>query len=160
MNPFDRTILLFLNQFAHQSWFFDLAVAQAVGNNLFKGGLLIAVLWGLWFTGGEQERERIRKLILVTFVGTFAGLFVTRVLVHVLPFRPRPIHNPDLPFVLPYGVSIKSLAEHAMSFPSDHATMFFGLATGIFLISRRLGVFFYFYIYLDTGLLRIYQGYH
>ena len=160
MNAFDGTILTFLNSFARQSRIFDQVIVSAVGNNLFKGGMIIAIFWGLWFTRSDREQEQIRKSILVTFVGTFAGLFITRILVNILPFRPRPIHNMAFPFVFPYGVCEQVLADHAMSFPSDHATMFFGLATGIFLISRRLGFLVSVYLFFNTFLLRVYYGYH
>jgi len=159
MNAFDWTILTFLNRFARRSWFLDQVIGSWVGNNLFKGGLIIAILWGLWFTRSDREQEQIRKSILLTFIGTVAGLFFTRVLVNILPFRPRPIHKMAFPFVFPYGISEKSLLDHAMSFPSDHATLFFGLATGIFLISRRLGLLVFAYVFFNT-LLRVYQGLH
>ncbi len=160
MNTFDWTILSFLNRFARRSWLLDHFAGSLVGNSLFKGGLIIAVLWGLWFIGRDREQEEIRKSIIVTFVGTFAGLFVTRVLVNILPFRPRPIHNGALHFVLPYGVSEETLKDYGMSFPSDHATLFFGLAAGILLISRRWGILAFAYLLFTTFLLRVYHGYH
>jgi len=160
MNAFDFTILTFLNRFARRSWFFDQVIGIGAGNNLFKGGLIIAILWGLWFTSSDRGQEQIRKSILVIFVGTFAGLFFTRVLVNILPFRPRPIHNIAFPFVFPYGISETMLRDHAMSFPSDHATLFFGLAAGIYLISRRLGFLVSAYVICNMFLLRVYQGVH
>ena len=160
MNGFDWTIITFLNRFARRSWFFDQVIGSIAGNNLFKGGLLIAILWGLWFTRSDRGQEQIRKSILVIFVGTFVGLFITRVLVDILPFRPRPIHNAALPIVLPCGISKEMLKDYAMSFPSDHATLFFGLATGIFLISRRMGFLVVAYVFLNMFLLRVYLGAH
>jgi undecaprenyl-diphosphatase len=162
VNAFDSAILAFLNQFARRSWFLDNFLGTCAGNNLFKGGLIVAILWGLWFTRTDQgqEQEQARKSILVTFVGTFAGLFLTRGLVNILPFRPRPIHNAALQFVHPYGVSERMLTDYAMSFPSDHATMFVALATGIFLISRRLGFFVFAYVFFITMVLRVYFGIH
>jgi undecaprenyl-diphosphatase len=160
MNAFDWTILSFLNGFARRSWFFDQVVGSLADNNLFKGVLLIAILWCLWFTPSDWGQEQIRKSILVTFIGVFAGLFITRVLVNTLPFRPRPIHNAAIHFVFPYGVSKEMLSDYAMSFPSDHATLFFGLATGIFLISRRMGFLVFAYVFLNTFLLRVYFGAH
>ena len=47
-----------------------------------------------------------------------------------------------------------------MSFPSDHAAMFIGLAVGLFLISRRLGILVFLYALLNPILVRMYLGYH
>jgi len=159
MNAFDHTILSFLNRFAAKSWAVDYLFHSLAGNNLLKGGLLVAILWALWFTQDGANEEKNRKLILVTFIGTIMGLFLTRVLVHVLPFRPRPIHNMEIVIQLPIGV-VRETLDNLSSFPSDHATMFFGFATGVFLISRYLGYFVIGYCFLIAFIVRVYMVYH
>ena len=159
MNAFDHYIFTFLNRFAAKSWAVDYLFHSLAGNNLLKGGLLVAILWALWFTQDGANEEKTRKLILVTFVGTFMGLFLTRVLVHILPFRPRPIHNMEIVFRLPHAV-VRETLDNLSAFPSDHAALFFGFATGIYLISRYLGYLVIGYCFLISFIVRVYMGYH
>jgi hypothetical protein len=44
MNHFDSSIITFLNSFARHSWAFDSFVYMISGNNLFKGGLIVALI--------------------------------------------------------------------------------------------------------------------
>jgi undecaprenyl-diphosphatase len=86
-------------------------------------------------------------------------IFIARVLALSLPFRPRPAHNPELVFQLPYGVAATNL-EGWSSFPSDHAALLFALVTGIFFISRILGALIAVYLLFIIVLTRIYLGLH
>ncbi len=160
MNPFDRAILEFINGFSRKSWTFDHGVYLLSHTDLLKGGVVVAVLWALWFAQGEQEAvAKTRRTILRTFAGTFVGLFLARVLAIVLPMRLRPVHQPGIEFLLPYGANETVLAGWN-SFPSDHATLFVGLGTGIFLLSRRLGALTFLYIALAVLFPRLYLGLH
>ena len=95
----------------------------------------------------------------MTLVSSLAAIFIGRVLSFLLPYRPRPIENIGLHFVIPYGVD-PSHFNHASSFPSDHAIFVFTLATGIWLISRKIGVATYIYVSIMVLLPRIYLGLH
>lgn len=148
-----------MNRFAAKSLVVDYLFHSLAGNNLLKGGLIVSIFWALWFTRNGAEEEKTRKSILATFVGTILGLFLTRVLVHALPFRARPIHNMEIVFRLPHAV-VRETLDNLSSFPSDHAAMFFGFATGIFLVSRYLGSFVIGYCFLITFVVRVYMGYH
>jgi undecaprenyl-diphosphatase len=55
-----------------------------------------------------------------------------------LPFRLRPLHNPQLHVRLALAVPPGAF-EGWSSFPSDHAVLFSTLAAGLYLVSRRLG---------------------
>jgi undecaprenyl-diphosphatase len=77
----------------------------------------------------------------------------------LLPFRARPFLNPDLHFVKPFGMTPEGL-ETWSSFPSDHAVLFFSLATCIFLISRKSGMIAYLYAFFVVCFPRIYFGLH
>jgi len=69
------------------------------------------------------------------------------------------VHDPAVDFVIPYGQS-----PHAglgwSSFPSDHAALFFALATGISVVSPRLGWLVSAYVILAIAAPRIYLGLH
>lgn len=160
MNYFDRMILEFFNRFSQKSWTFDHAIYLLTDTELLKGGVFIAILWALWFTRDKEEAvAETRRTIIVTFAGTFIALFLGVVLANTLPFRLRPMHQPDINFRLPFGITTDILGGWS-SFPSDHATLFSGLFTGIFLVSRRLGFFSIIYVFLVVLIPRIYLGFH
>lgn len=71
----------------------------------------------------------------------------------------RPIHNEDLKFTIPVGISEKALGGWS-SFPSDHAVLYFSLAVGILAASKRFGLVAITYTLIFIGLPRIYAGYH
>jgi len=84
---------------------------------------------------------------------------IARLLPSVLPMRLRPIHEERIDFVLPYDVKI-DLLEGWNSMPSDHATLFFTLSMCLYFISKRIGLFAFFYTFLFICLPRIYLGLH
>jgi undecaprenyl-diphosphatase len=160
MNPFDKTILEFLNRSSRSSWTFDHVIFRLSDGHLLKGGVIVAILWALWFACGKEEIvTKTRKTILATYAGTFGCLFLSRIMATVLPFRERPLRNPALGFRLPFSVP-KEILGGWSSFPSDHAALSIGLATGIFLISRRLGIFCIGYVLLFILFPRVYLGLH
>jgi len=159
LNHFDHTVLYFINGFAHRSISMDRIVEVLSWNRLFKGGLIIAIYWYLWFSRKEAVNvtER-RKTLLASIAGTLAALVLAKVLAIALPFRSRPLHNPDLSLLLPY--SIHNVMKDLSSFPSDTATLVSGLAVGIWLISRRIGSITVLYALIFVILPRIYLGLH
>jgi undecaprenyl-diphosphatase len=160
MNYFDRTILDFFNRFSQRSWTFDNAISLLTETNLFRGGIVVAIFWALWFARDREEVvAETRRTILATFTGSFIALFFARVLASTLPFRFRPRYQPAFNFRLPFGIHTGTL-EGWSSFPSDHATLFAGLATGIFLVSPRIGFFSIVYVFLVILIPRIYLGLH
>lgn len=160
MNDFDRVILEFFNGFSQRSWTFDNVIYLFSDADFFKGGIVAAILWALWFARDKEEAVvETRKTVLATFAGSFVALFLGMILAITLPFRLRPLHQPALNFHLPFGMETGVL-EGWSSFPSDHATLFAGLVTGIFLISRRLGFISIIYVFLVVFIPRIYLGFH
>jgi undecaprenyl-diphosphatase len=156
MNGFDLCILSFLNGFTHRSLRFDEFVVFLSGSNLLKGGVVIGLVWWLWFQNGEVRRKR--EVLLAAMLASFPALAVSRILSWVF-FRPRPLNETRLLFRAPYGVSA-AFWEGLSSFPSDHAVLFFALATGIFFVSRRAGWFTFAYVSIIICLPRIYIGAH
>jgi undecaprenyl-diphosphatase len=158
LNAFDTDVLLFLNQFAHHSRTLDLMARTLAVSPLSKGGLVVAAFWWVWFWPGDAT-ARNRKIVIATLLSSVAAVVAGRLLALYLPFRLRPIHNPELSFVLPYGATQEVLRGWS-SFPSDHAMAFFAASTGLWFISRRLGAILTAYVAVFVALPRVYLGLH
>jgi undecaprenyl-diphosphatase len=139
MNAFDLHIIHFLNSFAQRSWVFDSLIGQVGGNDLLKGGVIMALFWWAWIRYGTAQTE-IKEKLLFGLISGVVATFLARVLALMLPFRVRPLHNLQLNFRLPYGSDPNMLVGWS-SFPSDHAALFFCLAVSLWIVSRRLGCF-------------------
>jgi undecaprenyl-diphosphatase len=160
MDGFDAAIIGFFNQFSRKSETFDLTLRMLADSDLFKGGVVVAMLAALWvLPWGKGDAGERRRSVLASFAGTFASLLVARGLALVTPFRDRPKFDAALRFVPPYSITEDYLKGWS-SFPSDHATMFVALATGIFLVSRPLGLFAFAYVLAVILFPRIYLGLH
>lgn len=154
MNFFDFEIMTYLNQFSQQSKIFDYSMLILSGNSLLKASIFMFILWYGWF-----KDEKNRQQIISILISSIVAMFFARGLSLTLPFRLRPLHEKGLDFLLPHGmVSLHSSGWSAM--PSDHAVLFFSLATGIFFISKKLGLFTFFYTILFIAVPRIYLGLH
>ena len=158
MNPFDLAILSFLNGFAHRSAPFDLLVVVVSETHLLKGGAIVAAIWWIWFRPSRNQ-YRNRTVIIATLLGSFLALVCARTLQLALPFRPRPLQSSAMAFQAPYYTDTEGLAEWS-AFPSDHATLFFALATGLSFISRNVGMLAFMHALAVICMPRIYLGLH
>ena len=158
MNLLDSWTMTHVNVFARKSWVFDQAVAFLSVNDLLKGGVLMLFVWWAWFRS-EGKATQDRDHIIATMISCVVALAIGRLMVILGPFRLRPLHEASLNFVTPYGVSEDALAKLS-SFPSDHAVLFFALVTGLFFVSRGLGLFALLYTLVVVVLPRIYLGLH
>lgn len=158
MNPFDHAIIAFLNAHAHHSLPFDVFMVFVTRKALLQGNISMALLWWAWFRRGP-EQSRHREILLCTLMGAFIAIVAGRALALTLPYRVRPLRDPLLHFVLPYGMSLEEFRGWS-AFPSDHAMMFFELATGIFMISRPVGLLLLAHALLVVCLPRVYVGLH
>lgn len=157
MNSFDFSILSFLNGFAHRSLIFDNFV-YVLDNYLIKGGVIVALIWWAWFrTGANQTKNR--HYLLCGIVACLLSIVAARTLANSLPYRERPLRNPAMHFQLPYGDSSEALI-HWSAFPSDHAAVFFALATAIFFAWRSAGIYAFCHVFFFICIPRIYLGYH
>lgn len=131
-------------------------------SNLLKGGVVMALLWWAWFREPRDgtDRDTSREIILATIAGSLVAITLSRFLVASLPFRPRPLVDPALHFLHPYSVSEGGTWTKESAFPSDHATLFFELAAGLFLASPRLGTVGFCLVGVFICLPRIYLGLH
>ena len=157
VNPFDARFISYLNQFARRSWAFDIFFVLC-SNYLLRVAGIVPLYWWAWFRGGEDKTTK-RDVLMFGMVSCIFSLLVSRALAATLPFRERPFLNPELHFRLPYGQGTQMLVGWS-SFPSDHAAVYFTLATCLYFVSRRLGIFAMVWTLLVTSLPRIYLGLH
>lgn len=159
MNPFDSSIVSFVNRFAHHSWVFDTFVHLLSDTHLLKGGLVAALIWWAWFRPGVHQLDS-RKYLLCGILACLLSVVFARMLANSVPFRERPIAAAAaLHFQPPYGHSDEDLI-HWSSFPSDHAAVFFALATSILFAWRAAGIVALFHVFFFICLPRLYLGLH
>ena len=160
LNALDFPISAFFNGFARRSWALDQSVAFLSVNHLFKGGVLMVLLWWAWFRRGPRALgDAARDHVIATLISCGVALAVARLMILLLPFRERPLHTDVLNWTLPYGVAVKAL-DGLSSLPSDHATLFFALAVGLMFVSRGLGLLVLAYVAIAIALPRLYLGLH
>jgi undecaprenyl-diphosphatase len=158
MNSFDSSIISFLNGFARHSQSFDTFVHMLSDNELLKGGVIAAIIWWTWFRPHPNKTDH-RHYLLCGIIACLFSVVMARTLANTLPYRERPLRNPAAHFQVPYGVSQEELIDWS-SFPSDHAAVFFALATAIFLAWRAAGIVAFFHVVLFICLPRVYLGFH
>src|SRR5882672_7647880 len=101
MNSFDLVIFHFLNSFAQRNHTFDLIVVRAMENGLTTGAVIVALFWAAWEIEGPSNPEK-RDILLTGLFASVFSILAARVLALTLPFRVRPLHNPDIGYRLPY----------------------------------------------------------
>ncbi|MGY6152834.1 phosphatase PAP2 family protein [Paraburkholderia graminis] len=158
MNSFDITIETYLSNI-HFGSHTTHAIQALADLYTFKGLLLIPVLWWMWFQSGERSAWR-REMVIATILSGLVALFVGRTLTHWLPFRVRPVYSSELNLHFAAGVSKDALLSSWSSFPSDHAMLWMAIATGIFLICKRIGVLALIYTVFFICVPRAYLGFH
>jgi membrane-associated phospholipid phosphatase len=160
-NSLDFTIIHWVNQFASDSAYFNQLVSYVAGSNLFKGLPMMTMIWFFWFksTNGKPDS---RQTILAALLGCFIALVLARIVNNVVPFQPRPFANSALELQPLVGLVTpeENSLYHWSAFPSDHAALYFGLATGIFVISRSIGSMVFLYVLTFIAMPRIYLGFH
>jgi undecaprenyl-diphosphatase len=158
MFPFDLELLHALNGCMHRSPAFDAAVIMLSQNNLLKGGFTMAVLFGLWSRTEKNDITR-RVSLLATLAGGILAVGLGRAMALELPMRIRPMHDPLVRTVLPYGLKSIELRGWS-SFPSDHALVFMAIAFGAMYVSRRAGTLLTVHTALFICMPRIMLGLH
>ncbi len=137
----------------------DRLAANIEGNHLIKGGIVMIVMWYYWFAADNRQADR-RQIIICAVIGALLALVVNRTLATFLPFRVRPMYAGGIDFHPLLMTDFPIRLENWSSFPSDNATFFFALSTGIYFLSRPLGVLAGLYSLIVAGLVRIYMGVH
>lgn len=161
IDGWDRAIVLFLNQFAARSAVFDEVMYDLADASIVQGGLYMAYFWWQWFRQDGDSRAIVerRQAVVLSVAGAILAVIVSRTLQVTLPFHLRPLHTPSLHFVVPLGVNPETL-NMWNSLPSDHASIYFALATAVWFQSRALGYAAMAWSLIVGLIPRIYLGYH
>jgi undecaprenyl-diphosphatase len=138
------------------------AINGLAGHNAFADGVmkaiaslapvvLVALLALLWLLPRPTApRGAVRRAIIYAVLAAALGLGANQLIGHVWA-RPRPNVG--------HTVTLLLSGSTDPSFPSDHATLAFGLALPILLVLRRPGIFLL-AIALLLGVARVYTGRH
>jgi undecaprenyl-diphosphatase len=154
----DAAMLQGLNGFAHRWWTLDYAVVWLTNDGFQKGGILMLLLWWVWFKPGDSGRST-REILICVAAAAPVALVVSRLISFAAPFQARPLYNPDLDVRLAYTLSPEVLI-HWNSFPSDHAALFFTFVIGFFLISWRFGLLALVHVLVVVCFPRVFLGIH
>ncbi|MBC8747490.1 membrane-associated phospholipid phosphatase [Paraburkholderia sp. WC7.3g] len=158
MNNFDSSIETYLSNI-HFGHFATQSILAVTNLYTFKGLVLIPVLWWMWFKQDEC-REWRQEMVVATILSGLVALFTGRLLTHWLPFRERPVYSTELHLHFASGELKDAVLTGWSSFPSDHAMLWMAVATGIFLVWRRIGVLAMLYTALFICVPRAYLGFH
>ncbi len=160
LNGLDAAVLRLFSSWVAEHCGVDGLMSFVSASILLKGAAVVALLWYLWFRPRPPEEERwVRRGALATLASCLLAVMVGRSLVAFLPFRLRPLHRESLEYPLACGLG-RDVLEGWSSFPSDHAVMFFSLATGLFLVSRWAGLLALAHAIFVISLPRVYLGFH
>jgi membrane-associated phospholipid phosphatase len=153
----DDALLRWMNTGVGRWPLLDKTMSWLLDASLLKFGVYaLAFIW-IWTTPHAQQWRRRQVIVLSTLAGLL-GLLLGRALSLGLPFRERPFARPELGLMLPpdYAAAMRSWS----AFPSDHAVMAFAMVTGLWLISRRLGLLAALHALLVISLPRLYMSLH
>lgn len=158
--PIDTAILRLFGSFAGHSDAFDYVVLRLTDIDLIKGGVIIALVWWIWFDR-YPDAWAARATVVQTIIAGLLAAAISRGMQNFLLARPRPM-NGAAAFVAPSSVTpdVVEWAQTWSSFPSDHAALFFALATGLCLVNRRVGAIAMLWSIVVVSLPRIYVGLH
>ncbi|MFT4068022.1 phosphatase PAP2 family protein [Paraburkholderia sp.] len=137
----------------------NLAMRAFTDMYMFRGLVLIPILWWIWFQPSERQ-EWHREVVVATVVSGLLALAVGRLLANTLPFRVRPVYDTDLHLHFASESLYDAMLSKWSSFPSDHAMLWMSVATGIFIVSRLIGVLAFLYTAIFICLPRAYFGFH
>jgi undecaprenyl-diphosphatase len=154
----DLYVTLGLNGFAGQNELLDDVVHYINDGPFFKGLPAMMLFWAAWSLSSEPTHLIRAKLTALLPVAAIA-LALGKALAIYLPFRTRPIQDPEVPHNLPIGVRETTL-DGWSSMPSDHAVLFFCVAAGVWLVNRRIGMLSFAHAILVATLPRVYLSYH
>jgi len=147
---FDRDILLALNSFGGGNkdlW-------ELANNSLFRGFPLFFSLPALWFSGDDRVRRgrMLAGLLAVCLATVFSVWLQFHIDIHTRPILDAALHLETV--IPPWTWDRKS------SFPSDTATLFFGLAAVVFAEKRWVGLFCLVWVAVIIAIPRVIFGFH
>ncbi len=158
MKGFDLGLIKLVFAIVNRCPALDSILRHLVDDNFLKGGIIMAVFWGLWFREDKPVNEK-REFLVFAFVSSSVALVLGRLLALCVSFRVRPVQNPLYNFPFP-PTSPGDIPRSWNSVPSDHAILFFCLAVSLWMVSRRIGVLAICHAVFVICVPRIYMGYH
>jgi membrane-associated phospholipid phosphatase len=159
MNAFDLAIQTWLVHFGSSSFVFTHVIHAIVDFYLVKGVVPLAILCAIWFKPGDSQQWRREMVVASVCAGLVAFLF-GRLSALALPFRLRPIYDPNLHLMFPLSSEMGTGMRFWSSFPSDHAAIWMAMSVGIFFVWRWSGVFAIVQCVLLVCFPRVYLGLH
>lgn len=154
----DLFLLGLVNGYAGDNILFDQTIDHISNNYLFKGAVPLLFFWYFWARENSETAARRRKLVAL-LITAIAAIGLGRGLALFLPFRFRPIADPDVALNIPTGEFNPPLSAWS-SFPSDHAVMFFTIAVAFAWISRPASALLLLHALIVVSLPRIFLGLH
>jgi membrane-associated phospholipid phosphatase len=151
---FDRPITGWMNSYVGRWPVFDRVAIATFVFPTFSGCLLMALIWSCWFDTVDRD---LRARILAGTLASFGAGLVSRLLQYTVPTHLRPVYDKVLAFQQLAGFN--GTHNTWNSFPSDHATVFTGLALVIWFANSRFAVFAV-VLTLTVELARTYVGGH
>ena len=108
----DEAILKALNAVVGHPGQIDTALILIASNPLFKGVPVMMLVWALW-TRPAPHRAQLRARLAAALAAGVLAIALGRALSMLLPYRPRPIHDPeiletekaDYIFILPWNLT-------------------------------------------------------
>ncbi|SAL85770.1 PA-phosphatase like phosphoesterase [Caballeronia terrestris] len=159
MNAFDTSIQAAIIQVAPSLVGLTHAVRAIANFYLFKGVVPLAILWAIWFKPGNSSQSH-REMVVAILCSALIAFLVGRLLALCLPFRVRPIYDPNVHLVFPGADEAGQYLRLWSSFPSDNAMLWMSVAVGIFLVWRLVGVLAILHCVVFICLPRVYLGLH
>jgi undecaprenyl-diphosphatase len=158
ISEIDQSIVEALNTSANSHYIFIKIAFFVATNDIFKGIIIVTLLWYVWLKD-SRKLSIDDAFIFRTAFGAVLAILIGRMAQNFLPMRLRPIHSPDINFVMPYEF-LENVLEGWSSFPSDHAILFFALSTAIWSRDRRVGIFSFAWSLIVICFPRVYLGLH
>lgn len=159
LGHYDEVIFGWFNQWNGRYGALDSFLGLAEGVYVKALPFMLAI-WVLWFfPRAHQERTAAREVLTAVLLSALPIIAITRALANYLPYSARPLHSE--------GVFVNLRADQSRidldgwsSMPSDHASLFIGLAVGILFVDRRFGALALFWAVFVVCLPRIVGGFH
>jgi undecaprenyl-diphosphatase len=150
----DRTLLLFVNDAVPHATLGKLVYFAGTVDIVRGFPIFIALVW-LWLEGQDERRARM----LAGLSAVCAAVIVSVWIQHSTHVHTRPFLNQTLGINMPSWEAADRW-DHLNSFPSDTATLFFGLATVVAIERPRWGWVAFAWALVTAGLERVAFGYH
>jgi membrane-associated phospholipid phosphatase len=149
----DRDLLLSLNSLAGSE---RLYIWTLSNNNLFRGFPVFFTLVALWFSSDCKKR---RGRMLAGLLAVCLTLLLSVWLQFHLTVHLRPLLDQTVPLKV-VDPAWRNMWDRQGSFPSDTATMFFGLVSVIFFENRVAGLLCFLWSFGIIAVPRIIFGFH